>query len=795
MTTFRGTVTARAFVIDVGVIGEQEARTRVLDLWQPGARVHAMPTGSWLVVLAEPVEVRAERAPGLPLTEVPEGLEPLDCALWTDTSGLTRHELTPADLAPAPEPVESAVPERPQLRVRGGIGRPSKHAEKLLGHEGGTTFRAVLVVVGAISVPVLLLVALSAMAQGDVKPILLIVFIAAFVSMRTATRGTAGAADRAPGGEPGNLWVRLVMRTPFRALVRSRHDRYLRRLTEQFERKDWHNALRDAIGIGGDSSSGRLTTRTPSRRTGAVRPTNVLTPGAGPLYGPDVHRHLRELYEAAARDLERLGRHDEAAFVHADLLGDPAAAVAMFERLGRFTDAAELAEGRNLDADLVVRLWWRAGNRTRAIDVARARGAFATAITRMSAEDGRELRAEWVRERQDAGDHLGAVAAAWPDETTRPLALPCIQAGMALGGPASSALFAHLAVGWPTPATHSAALALLDSDDPELGAARKHFVDAWLALKGDDREIGSAAARAFVRDGTAVPPALKKAADPLLTADLPKAPKPRRTVPDLDFPVLPGQLMVHDAVAVPGGAVLVALGDQGTRLVTGDGRTRAHWDVPSHQVVMADHGGSALLAGVRGAVSEVHQVDLASRRVRHWTTLAHRTFLRSFDGGIAVVTGPDGLEFLDVRRNPPTVVWRELDRDASILGIARNAHSLAVVFAEPGAQVIERWRWDLPDLALRQRLRDPDLTLPHRGTLLPSGEYCNGAADGDAWYVEREDCVEIRTKERVVARTTAVVHALRWHAGIVTLIDHDNRVLAVDAATGEQVAAFALQAW
>ncbi|NUT46694.1 MAG: hypothetical protein HOV94_05140, partial [Saccharothrix sp.] len=232
MTTFRGTVTARAFVIDVGVIGEQEARTRVLGLWQPGARVHAMPTGSWLVVLAEPVEVRAERAPGLPLTEVPEGLEPLDCALWTDTSGLARHELTLADLAPAPEPVESAVPERPQLRVRGGIGRPSKQAEKLLGQEGSATLRAVLIVVGAISVPVLLLVALSAMAAGNTKPILVIVFTATIAAMWTARRGAVGTAERAPGREPGNLWVRLIMRTPFRALVRTRHDRYLRRLTE-----------------------------------------------------------------------------------------------------------------------------------------------------------------------------------------------------------------------------------------------------------------------------------------------------------------------------------------------------------------------------------------------------------------------------------------------------------------------------------------------------------------------------------------------------------------------------------
>ncbi|WP_086666980.1 bpX6 domain-containing protein, partial [Lentzea kentuckyensis] len=701
MTTFRGTVTAKAFVIDVGVIGETEARTRVLDLWQPGARIYVTPTGSWLVALAEPVEVRAERAPGLPLTEIPDGLQPLDCAQWTDTSGLTRYELTPADDEPAPALVESTVPETPELRFRGGIGAPSQHVGRLTGGDARQAVGTATVVVGAVSVFTVVPLVLFALAPDHGKPMLLIAFLVGFAFLGKAFAGTEGAATAAPT-EPGNFWVRLVMRTPLRGLVRSKHERYLRRLTELFERKDWHNALRDAIGIGQDGE-GRLSLRVPQRRTGELRPNTALGPGAGPYYGPQVQQHLQSLYRTAAEELERLGRHDEAAFVHADLLGDPAAAAAMYERLGRWTDAAELAEGRRLAADLVVRLWLRAGNKERAIDVARARGAFAAVIARLPVEEGRELRAEWVRDRQAAGDHLGAVAAAWPDDATRPLAMDSIQAGMALGGPASSTLFAHLVVGWPSPSTHAGALALLDNDDPRLARSRAHFVDAWLGLSGGDRELGSAAIRAFVRDGTVVPPALKKAADPLLAADLPKAPKPRRDVVDLVFPAMPAQLVVRDAVALRGGAVLVALGDQGTRLVTEDGRTRARWDVPAHQIVISDHGGSALLVGRRGAICEVHHLDLASRKVRHWTTLAHRTFVGSFDGGIAIVVGPDGLEFLDVRRSRPTVVWRELDRHAKVFSIARNEHSLAVLFEKPDDDQLDLWRWDLPDLTLRRR--------------------------------------------------------------------------------------------
>jgi hypothetical protein len=789
VTTFRGTVSARAFVIDVGVIGEHEARARVLDLWQPGARIYVTPTGSWLVALAEPVQVRAERAPGLPLTEVPDGLAPLDCAQWTDVGDLVRYELTPADAEPVPAPVESTVPQTPELRVRGGIGEPSDRAVNLFAKPTGRT-SPVLIVLGVLGVPVLL-VALV-LARDGVKPIPMIAFIALVATLVQSMAGTAEAAGAEVGREPRNFWARMVMRTPLRGLVRSKHEKYLRRLTEQFERRNWDEALRDAIGIGRDGE-GRLSLRVPQRRTGALRPATGFGPGAGPSYGPEIRRHLQDLYRTAAEQLERLGRHDEAAFVHADLLGDAAAAVAVYERLGRWTDAAELAEGRDLDADLAVRLWWRAGNKARAIEVARLRGAFSAAISRLSVEDGRELRAEWVRERQAAGDHLGAVAAAWPDDATRPLAMPSIQAGMALGGPVSSTLFAHLVVGWPSPSTHAAALALLDDDDPELAASRRHFVDAWLGLGGGDRELGSAATRAFVRDGTAVPAALKKTADPLLAADLPKIPKMNRDAAHLAFPALPAELVVHDAVALRGGAVLVALGDQGTRLVTADGRTRARWDVPAHQIVIADHGGSALLVARRGSVSEVHHLDLASRKVRHWTTLAHRTFVRSFDGGIAIVHGPEGLEFLDVRRNRPTVVWRELDRDASVFSIARNEHSLAVLFERRGEPQLELWRWDLPDLTLRQRGRWLSRDAPGPRTLTPSGNQCEGVVDGDARYTPGQGCLEIHAKGRV-ARTTAVLREIRWHAGLVTLIDQDGRVVAVDAETREQVAAFALRA-
>ncbi|WP_158103008.1 hypothetical protein, partial [Lentzea kentuckyensis] len=83
--------------------------------------------------------------------------------------------------------------------------------------------------------------------------------------------------------------------------------------------------------------------------------------------------------------------------------------------------------------------------------------------------------------------------------------------------------------------------------------------------------------------------------------------------------------------------------------------------------------------------------------------------------------------------------------------------------------------------------------VPGRRTLKPDGNQCYGVADGDASYGQGEGCLEIFAKG-LVARTTAVLHEIRYHAGLVTLIDQDSRVVAVDAETREQVAAFALPA-
>lgn len=506
-----------------------------------------------------------------------------------------------------------------------------------------------------------------------------------------ATTGHAATAAPAPAGGTraprrarrpwlGDLLARLTLRTPAAHLLHQRHARYLRDLTRAFEQHRWDDALRDALPLAdrerGDTAAGRpwFSLALPKRFAGQLRPTphRVGPAAANAFSGTTVHQHLTELYRAAAERLERQGRFDEAAFVLADLLAAPAEAVALLERHDRLTQAAELAEGRDLAADLVVRLWWRSGDRARAVRTAHRRGAFATAVERLAAIDpqaARELRAAWAEHCRAAGDRLGAVEAVWPDEALRPSVAADLRDAVALGGPTRGRALPHL-LALPQlfvleagPATRALARAVLDGDgDPN--ATGRSVLAATLARlpaadPATDRELATAAARAAVRDGGlgggvaehSLFDRLLARADPLTAADLPRPrplPRPVGAAPAYTAADRPGTLPVLDAVLLASGSVLVACGQAGARLLTPDGRTRAHWDTPTDRLVLADHGGGALLVTDHGPdLLGLAHLDLATRTVRPWTTLRARHLAPSYDGHRLIAAADGGIVVLD----------------------------------------------------------------------------------------------------------------------------------------------------
>lgn len=839
-TGFRGRVGAAAFILEVPLIGEREARRRVIELWRDGAELRALPDERWLLRLAEQVDVRAETAPGLPLrvvsgalvapgADVPqageiawqwagetrveqvEALPVLRPADWLDSTRLQIAELKPIEIPEQPVPPvdHSDKVQAPDLRAVAKIGQPSRRAERAAAQLRGSR-------------------------TGG--------FAGTRRGQDTATAGGAGGPH-----EPGwqrfhSALARLTLRSPAAPLVRRHHERYLRELMRAFEERRWDEALREAVGLGGTGAeSDLLTLRLPGRR-GALRPSPTVGSGAAALpYGPTVYQHLEELYRTAVKELEGCGKVEEAAFVLADLLNSPGEAVDLLEHHKRWRMAAELAEGRELAPDLVVRLWWRAGRRDRAVDVARSRGAFAGGILRLERVDAaaaHELRRAWVHDRQAAGDHIGAVEAAWPEETLRPLVVSSLESGIALGGADAAQLFAYLVVYRPSDATRRTAQALLDGDDADGMIARARFGTTFVELecadRSTDRALATAGLRALVRDAgwvldrntlNRVTKTLSSRADPLAVADLSKPVRRQVHKPGESLSITasgpPGTARVFDAAALRAGAVLVACGDGGAVLLTRDGRVRARWDIPTHQLVLADHGGAALLVTHRESAKDVHRLDLASRKVRHWTTLHVRTILSSYDGGLLTAISEDGIVVLDVFADRPRVVWREMTDANEILSVSRTSTSITALGSMlldgwPRSHLFQAWRWDLPAWTLRNRssVELTDATTAHvladgtvlslhpdrenAGVLLRRGDGSNAAAstskldnamilvDGDIYAIVTGGTAEVRAAMGNVMFSVDFPGAggdslrLRSHAGITSVFDTSGRVAAVD---------------
>jgi len=472
----RGTVRAVGFLLDARVIGETEARRRVLGLWTPGTRLRALPDGRWLLLLTAPVTIRAERAPGLVVLQAAaidgnriaerrhggriehavDELVILDPAAWLD-SGRELVTLRRLDAEPVPamiSPRESSPP--PDVRELAAVGSRTRTAHSLL----------------------------RAAAEKQRA-----------ASRRPRRRGAI---------------ARLVLRTPIAGAVGRHHQRYLARLEKAFERRDYDTALRDAIGIRGDAAGGWLTLRLPARRTGPIKPTTSRTPGGGVVpWGGTAQWHLTQLYRRAAQRLEEDGEIERAAFVHADLLRNLRDAVSLLERHGCFELAAQVAEGHNLDPDLIVRLWWRAGDRQRAVLAARARGGWAQAVRRLQdldSELARELRKAWVEAERDTGAYLAAIEAAWPDPELRNEIETDLES-LETTGPTAAARAIAFRLAW-RPTTTSLADAISLARDRSTAALARRY--AFATVFGEhpsvdpiaDRRVTTELIRALLRDGT-----------------------------------------------------------------------------------------------------------------------------------------------------------------------------------------------------------------------------------------------------------------------------------------------------
>jgi hypothetical protein len=752
----RGTVEAIGLAFDEEWLGAREARWRILQRWQPGARVvrtgdqllllwsrarrvHSTGSGGAPVVVCgaaltttalDPTELRAlslaqetfVRARGGAVEATPlQGCPIEDPSQWLDTSDWT---LTAADsLGDAPS---ARVHDAPVVGDARAVLRdippaaPERDALLALLHRDA-----------------------KARGSGRLGParrriLQALAVLAAWLHASPPSSGRSGATSKAVSPPSAmrraGAWLsrvagRLLTALRLASFVSTRQGRYLRRMLAFFEEGDLDAALRHAIPIDGrlddPGALGPALTMPSPRGDLAIR---LVEARASRLLGvgPELQALLRQTYRRAHERLAAAGRVSEAAFVLTELLHANEEAVAFLEAHGEPRLAAELAEARGLPPGLVVRQWFVAGDAARAVAVARRLGAFADAVDRL--ERARSplapaLRLLWAETLASAGAYGSAVDVVWPVDDARHLARAWIARAIEGGGPEGARMVVRLASIDPDAGAlvREKALEVLNDHHPAASATRGTLagaiVDANAAVP-----VLQALARAAVRSLLAAPlqsrdqtrklieRLLWTADDGALRADVPPledtGPLPlvvRSVALRISLPAR-GAMAVHAVAAapLPDGRTLVALGERGARLLSRDGRTIAHFDEPAHALVVSDRGDRAILMAPRGRdAHRLARVDLARRRSQVWCDARLVSWAPDFDGSTWVVGDDRGYVLVDALADEWSALTRvDLVDEERPAWISRTGGSVGAVMASWG---IEALRFDLPGLVLRER--------------------------------------------------------------------------------------------
>lgn len=584
-------------------------------------------------------------------------------------------------------------------------------------------------------------------------------------------------------------------------------------------------AARDPLGGGSNEAPRRLKLGVPSPRADlTIVPDREGASSTIPV-DDGLQGLLRSQYEKAFQSLERQGRVREAAFVLAELLQQHARAVDFLEKHGELRLAAEIAEARGMPAERIVALWFLAGDRERAIALARRNGAFLAAITRLERSNRPEaamLRLEYGDLLARAGRFLEAVDVVWPVPEGRNLARAWLERALEGDGLGSARAWARaLALGVPTLAdVKSRLLARLGDRSHEAALYRRQLGVAALdeAMSPLAFHVLERAYRGLLEDrhehGLDVDRLVRKLeekiGDAVLVADAPiLSPRPPLSpfegVLELG-PMDVGAQPVHDAVALPDGRVLVALGEHGMRLLDRHGRTQLVFAEPAHALIPDDRSERFLAIAYRAETWRFARVDLPSRRVARWIEIPCSTSASSFDGETFFVATVDGatstLRCLDALADEPVVLWSVSGIDGFVQGIHREPNRLRVVAQSLATSAYEVYTFELPSRMLRSRAPGtPDEVVGWLRAVSLSSEGMGGFAtlrldEVSKRWVELElepanlelvvalDGPSADERRRIVARTQGATTArARIHGDFVTLADDQGRVVVLDRAT------------
>ena len=752
----KGRVEAAGFLFNPSVIGVAETRRRILNLWEPGVQI-STDGPNYFVRLPSPVRVDCARSIATPLVQIESFLSalplsqdeiemlqasshsvvfakggiahvtrlsstsPVSVENWLDVAAFKVLEVTSLGAAFAePRVVVEPQPFDARAKLDGVPGESSELRDviaslKSAGSGSGTQsgdWSATEALRGWLG---RLINSISTRTQNSAS--------SGFTTLRGTGSGQGSTTQT--NGWLTRFGLRLLHTSRLARVVGRRQAAYLGKMMDMFERGDLNEALKHAIPLGDLSSiSQRPALGVPSPRNSlSILPWQGASSRSIGL-GDDVMAYLHQLYRASYVRLVAQNRIEEAAFVLAELLRANEEAVAFLEKHGKLTLAAELAEARKVAPGLVVRQWFIAGNIKRAVDIARRTQSFADAVLRLERSDrqqAKELRLVWAASLAQEGNYAGAVDVIWPLEAHRRTALQWMEKAIEVGGPVAARMLARKLALVPEEFDNirRSVLTFLEDESVELQETRASFAQVLCAGESsrEAQTLARVTARAILRDAGQNTSSLTAkqftrlinfAGDGPLRTDVPPFPvEGRRPVGPMLSVAYPqadrGSMPVHDALLLPNGRMLVALGEVGARLLTRDGRTVTHFDQPAERLVISDNGDRAIALARRGEVWRLSRLDLIEWRSEDWCDAHIDAFAPTYDGSLWFLGTKRDFYAIDATSKSFEALWRVPDAGSKVLGVARSPVCCNFLTVTDGWSEVEQWLYQLPLLTLRHR--------------------------------------------------------------------------------------------
>ncbi|HSE16301.1 MAG TPA: bpX6 domain-containing protein [Pyrinomonadaceae bacterium] len=775
----KGRVEASGFLFNTDLIGVAETRRRILKLWESGVQVFT-DGPNYFVRLSSTIRVDCGHSVATPLVQIdsvlsalplsPDELERLQAPSYSVVfakGGVAQVASLSSASAEAPEQwLDVAAFKVVEVKSLGAAFAEPKVAAEPQPFDARAKLDGVPAEASELRETI---AAIKSAASGnsaeygrsvvqDLRGWLggVIGSVASGLGRFARPQNSAnpGGTTRREHG-PANGWLtrlglRLLHTSRLAKVLGRRQAAYLGKMMDMFERGDLNEALRHAIPLNDlQSLNQRPAFGVPSPRNSlSILPWEGLSSRTIGL-GGDVMSYLHQLYRSTYERLAAQNRIEEAAFVLAELLRANEEAVTFLERHGKLRLAAELAEARELRPGLVVRQWFIAGDIKRAVAIARRTQAFADAVMRLerkNKDQAEKLRLVWAVSLAESGNYAGAVDVIWPLEAHRLTARKWMDKAIEVGGPVAGRMLARKLAVAPEDFDDICrrALTFLDDESYEQQETRASFAEA-LCFGESTKEAQTLArvtARAILRDAgqnmSAMPQRqfgrlVNFTGDGPLRTDVPPFPVerdgPATSLLSIECAAADcGSMPVHDAVLLPNGRLLLALGEVGARVLTRDGRTVTHFDQPAEKLVISDNGDRAIALAHRGEVWRLSRLDLMEWRGEDWCDAHIDAFAPNYDGGLWFLGAKGDFYAIDTHSKSFEALWRVPEASNRVLSVARSEKACSFLTASSAESDVEQWIYQLPLLTLRNRTSPPAhpqnvIRMNHSKAYSPEGVY------------------------------------------------------------------------